>query len=60
MAKLFNHPTMNITHKKLLSILLLLGFSLSAMAETEIQVPEVALTGIPFDVSISDASDANL
>ena len=51
---------MNITHKKLLSILLLLGFSLSAMAETEIQVPEVALTGIPFDVSISDASDANL
>ena len=51
---------MNITHKKLLSILLLLGFSLSAMAETEIQVPEVALTGIPFDVSISDASDTNL
>ncbi|HJL81358.1 MAG TPA: Na+/H+ antiporter NhaC family protein, partial [Gammaproteobacteria bacterium] len=30
------------------------------MAETEIQVPEVALTGIPFDISIADASNANL
>ena len=51
---------MNMIHKKLLSILLLLVCSLGAMAETEIQVPEVALTGIPFDISIADASNANL